>query len=298
MIFRLSLVIAVLACSVSAQQVRIGVLELFRPRELILRPAGAELLVITAGEVSLALAPGQTARVRLSGSSVAVETRERTHAAPALSVAARDGGPVDVFLSVPGKLERRYRGTVEVRSGDALTAILVMDEETAVASVVAAESAPGTGIEALKAQAVAARSYFRAARSRHVRFGFCDTTHCQFLREPPPESSPAARAAAETRGLVLAYRGRPVSALYSAACGGRTRALPERARNADAYPHFSVDCKYCRRSVHQDRDRKRGWTYGIGLCQTGAAGMASSGATAEQILRHYYPNTTVRPWRH
>ena len=87
------------------------------------------------------------------------------------------------MLSVPGRIERRFRGTLEVASrGGALEAVVSLDIETAVASVVAAESPPGAPLEALKAQAVVARSYYLATRGRHAGFDFCDTTHCQFLR--------------------------------------------------------------------------------------------------------------------
>jgi SpoIID/LytB domain protein len=36
-----------------------------------------------------------------------------------------------------------------------------------------------------------------------------------------------------------------------------------------------------------------GWGHGVGLSQYGALGMAKEGATAEQIVRHYYTGTTV-----
>jgi stage II sporulation protein D len=39
----------------------------------------------------------------------------------------------------------------------------------------------------------------------------------------------------------------------------------------------------------------RGWGHGVGLCQTGAEGMARQGYTAEQILRHYYPGAQIIP---
>ena len=79
-------------------------------------------------------------------------------------------------------------------AGGELVPVVSMDLETAVASVVAAEQVAGTPLEALKAQAVATRSYFVATRGRHRGFDFCDTTHCQFLREPPASGHPAARA--------------------------------------------------------------------------------------------------------
>lgn len=39
----------------------------------------------------------------------------------------------------------------------------------------------------------------------------------------------------------------------------------------------------------------RGWGHGVGLCQIGAAGMALSGRTAEEILSFYFPNTRIAP---
>ncbi|MBQ6111176.1 MAG: SpoIID/LytB domain-containing protein [Synergistaceae bacterium] len=41
----------------------------------------------------------------------------------------------------------------------------------------------------------------------------------------------------------------------------------------------------------------RGWGHGVGLCQWGAMAMAEQGYTAERILTHYYPGTSVRKFR-
>jgi len=38
----------------------------------------------------------------------------------------------------------------------------------------------------------------------------------------------------------------------------------------------------------------KGWGHGVGLCQVGAFGMAVSGATYDQILRHYYPGISLQ----
>jgi stage II sporulation protein D len=112
--------------------------------------------------------------------------------------------------------------------------------------VVEAESPPGAPLEARKAQAVVARSYFVAGSGGHRGFDFCDTTHCQFLREPPAAESPSSVAAQATRGLVVAYEGLPFPAMYSARCGGRTRTLAELGITARGYPYYAVDCDYCR----------------------------------------------------
>jgi SpoIID/LytB domain protein len=37
-----------------------------------------------------------------------------------------------------------------------------------------------------------------------------------------------------------------------------------------------------------------GWGHGVGLCQIGAAIMASKGFSAEEILLHYFPGTEVK----
>jgi SpoIID/LytB domain protein len=165
-----------------------------------------------------------------------------------------------------------------------LLAIVKMDLETAVASIVAAESPPGAPLEARKAQAVVARSFLIAAHGRHEGFDFCDTTHCQFLRETPPAASPSAKAAEETRGLLLAYQGRPIAALYSANCGGKTRTLEEAGWNAEAYPYFAVDCPV-RGPVSGHR---------IGMCQEGAAQMARRGKTFLEILGLYFTATAIQ----
>jgi peptidoglycan hydrolase-like amidase len=262
-----------LAAGMPAQTIDIGVFTLFRPTELRVESTGGSL-VLTSGENSVTLEGRQSIDILLSNTGSVIR------------VSSRDGSAADFVLSIPGKIRRHFHGSLTVEPGaHFLRTIVSMDLESAVASVVAAESRPGTPLEALKAQAVVARSYFLASPTRHDNFEFCDTTHCQFLREPPSPDSPAARAAMETRGLVLAYRGKTFAALYSASCGGQTRSLAE---PGSGYPYFAVRCDYCRRT-------RRGVVEGhqFGMCQRGAAAMAAQGASAREILDHYYPSATV-----
>jgi peptidoglycan hydrolase-like amidase len=262
-----------LASGMPAQTIDIGVFTLFRPTELRVESTSGSLL-LTSGENSVTLEGRQSIDLHLS------ETGSSIH------LAARDGSAADFILSIPGKIRRNFHGTLTVEPGARyLRPIVSMDLESAVASVVAAESRPRTPIEALKAQAVVARSYYLASPTRHDHFEFCDTTHCQFLREPPSIDSPAGRAAMETRGLAISYRGKTFAALYSASCGGQTRSLAE---PGSGYPYFAVSCDYCRRM-------RRGVVEGhqFGMCQRGAAAMAAQGASAREILDHYYPSATV-----
>jgi len=242
--------VLVLCAPCFAQDVRIGVLGLFHPREIAVRAVPGSALVVRADDSSFVLEQSsgiEEINVYLDGNTVDVLAKNGAIRARSLTVANRDDSPADFFLSVPGKITRRYRGTLEVTPLSAsLVTIVSMDLETAVASIVAAESDPDTPLEALKAQAVATRSYLLAAKGRHHRFDFCDTTHCQFLRTPPDPRTPPAEAATATRGLVLAYNTQPFAAMYTRSCSGRTRTLAEIGLPAGAYPYYSVECKYCR----------------------------------------------------
>jgi hypothetical protein len=271
--------------------VRVGVFGLFHPRELILR-SGNQIALRTDRDTCV-LDGREEARVSVAAGAMRVACGGVVLGARTLRITGRDGGPADVEMTVPARITRKFRGQVDVAtSGEELVPVVSMDLETAVASVVAAEQVASTPGEALKAQAVAARSYFVAARGRHRGFDFCDTTHCQFLREPPASTDPSARAAAETTGLVLAFRGAPIAALYSASCGGRTRSLADAGlRSTDGYPYFSVDCSYCIRHATESDSPRNG--HGIGMCQAGAAALARDGAPFAEILAHYYPGTTL-----
>ncbi len=236
--------------ALSQHNVRIGVLGLFHPREFRVSAVTGQALILQAGGRSVVLEKSSgidVATIRISGASVAVTAGTSILAASAISLVGRNNKAVDFMLAIPGKISRRYHGTLEISpSSDSLLAVVTLDQETAVASAVAAESAPGTPLEALKAQAVAARSYFVAGRGGHREFDFCDTTHCQFLRNPPGQDSPVTNAVNATRGLVLAYNSHPFPAMYTRSCSGQTRTPAQLGIPPASYPYFSVRCAYCR----------------------------------------------------
>jgi len=322
--------------------VAISVLSLFHPEKIIVTALAGHALVLVAGEQSLILEDSQvsSARVRIEGAELVISSGEQELRATNLIGVGRRNDSEDFILEIPGKIKRRYHGTLAVKSSFGnLLAVVTLDLETAVASAVAAESAPNTPLEALKANAIAARSYFVAGRGRHQSFDFCDTTHCQFLRAPPPPTSLASQAVQATQGLVLMYQSRPFAALYTRSCSGRTRTPAQLSLPSAGYPYYSVDCERCRQhpvrwssnlsigdagSLRPSDEgtrlavaRRLGWSavpsnqfslarqgdhlrlagvgngHGIGLCQAGAKAMAESGASFQQILQHYYPNTEI-----
>lgn len=101
--------------------------------------------------------------------------------------------------------------------------IVEMPLERYVTAVIAGESSVFQSSEALKAMAVAARTYAVRLRGRHSAEGFdlCDTTHCQRL-DLNAVTSRLEAAASATAGEMLWYDGRPAFTPYTRDCGGRT----------------------------------------------------------------------------
>jgi peptidoglycan hydrolase-like amidase len=241
---------AFLLCTkASAQSVNIGVLVIFHPKELTLAPAEKqELLVSAAGQSIFVVAGSQCSalQIRVTGDALLGNCGKKELRAKEIQATGRNQNAADFVLTIPGKIKRNYRGALRVIAKDGVVMPIVkMDLETAVGSVVRAEMTEDTPLEALKAQAVATRSYFAAGGTRHSEFDFCDLTHCQFLREPPAAGTPAAKAADDTRGMILAYNGKPVAAMFTRSCSGHTRTPQEIGLFSREYPYFSVICDFC-----------------------------------------------------
>jgi stage II sporulation protein D len=239
------LLLGTAAAQTQEKEIRIGVLGLFHSKQLVITPIAGKLLQCKADAGPWSVRDPMV--VDLDGTKLRIAGTDNALDGP-LACDNGESGASEFVASVPGKIVRRYSGKLEIRPGThGVLVIVLMELETAVASVVAAESDPQAPMEALKAQAVASRSYLLAGKGRHLGFDFCDTTHCQFLRGPPSPKTAAFQATAATGGLVLAYKDEVFAAMYSASCGGRTHSLNELGIPARAYPYFAVTCDYCQR---------------------------------------------------
>ncbi|MBL0210559.1 MAG: SpoIID/LytB domain-containing protein [Holophagaceae bacterium] len=122
----------------------------------------------------------------------------------------------------------RYRGTVEFfPNGDGrLTVVNQVALEDYVRGVVPREMGANEypNVEALKVQAVAARTYVVANRGKRKGAGFdlLDTPLDQVYGGKDGEQPLADRAVAETAGLIATYGGAPIQALFTADSGGAT----------------------------------------------------------------------------
>jgi stage II sporulation protein D len=136
-----------------------------------------------------------------------------------------------------------YRGLLEVRAAGegVLTVVNTANIEDYLRGVVANELSPQAfpQAEALKAQAVAARSYVLNHKGEFEKVGYdiCATPACQVYKGQSTETPGTDRAVAETRGLVATWHGRAINAYYTSTCGGHTEDA-ENMFDGEAIPYL------------------------------------------------------------
>jgi stage II sporulation protein D len=127
-------------------------------------------------------------------------------------------GPALNFIS-----DGLYRGAIEVRmEGAGVTAINELDIDTYVRGVVAGEMPSSWPLEALKAQAVTARTYALATRKSTGLFDQYPDTRSQVYRGVTGESVRSDAAVEQTAGRILTYDGVPAVTYYFSTSGGHT----------------------------------------------------------------------------
>jgi SpoIID/LytB domain protein len=126
-----------------------------------------------------------------------------------------------------GSQDLDYPGVIEIRIDESggLMAINELPLDLYLKGVVPAEMPPAYPYEALKAQAVAARSeVLSQLGTKHTNdpYDLCAGVHCQVYSGLNLRSSKSDSAVTETLGEVLVFQGRVCDAVYSSVCGGHT----------------------------------------------------------------------------
>lgn len=119
---------------------------------------------------------------------------------------------------------RYYGGFQYRRSGGNITVINIVDLEDYIKGVLPYEMNNTWPLEALKAQAVCARTYAATISSSHASSGFdvCNNTHCQMYQGLNLANDRTDQAVEETAGEYVRYQGKPAVTYYSASDGGAT----------------------------------------------------------------------------
>jgi hypothetical protein len=199
------------------------------------------------GKVIKNIAANNASVVYPNGSSL---TLDNTQLPYAVWLKPNEGG----FISVG---DRWYRGKLLlVSQGSTLLAVNYVNLEDYLYSVVGSEMHVNESIEALKAQAIAARSYalVHAIRPASQWYHLGATQRWQVYKGVGTEHNATYQAVNETSGQILSYNGGVVESLYAA--------------NDEIVSR-----------VHK----------GVGMSQTGAYELASQGYNYQQILNRYYP---------
>lgn len=156
-----------------------------------------------------------------------------------------EGGPTPIVLSTPiefwventdpkarlvtvktNNITRRYRGkiTISVLPTDkGLLVVNSLPQEEYLYGVVPGEVPASWPMEALKAQAILARTYSQNNLAPHRDYDLVDSTNSQVYLGYDHEKPSTNRAVDETAGLVVGYEGKPVPYVYYfSTCGGQT----------------------------------------------------------------------------
>ncbi len=170
--------------------------------------------------------------------------------------------------------------TIRVLMPDDSVVEMTMDEY--LKGVVPQEVPPSWPAEALRAQAVAARTYASTSH-RHGDKGadVCTTTCCQVWGEDTYTTTN--EAVDETHGVAITYDGYLIRAFFFAHCDGETVSSEEKWGGYLPYCQ-SVECSCGKEEMHG---------HGVGMCQWGAYALAEEGYVYQDILKHYYTGVEV-----
>ncbi|HZO87611.1 MAG TPA: SpoIID/LytB domain-containing protein [Chthonomonadaceae bacterium] len=222
----------------------------------LMRFAGATALTLTAEPGARLLGPEGRERaagmgpwtitVTQAGARASDAQGQELGTAPAGAVWRLQSDAADTVLGLaaPGRPPRHYRGSLEVRvAAGRLRVVNEVPLETYLRGVVGSEMGGGAPLEALKAQAVASRTYALRSLGQWASEGYDlrDSTDSQVYGGVEAEQPDCDRAIRETSGLILTVDNQPIVAAFCADCGGVTapgptpEACPRSVVDADAH---------------------------------------------------------------
>jgi len=154
-----------------------------------------------------------------------------------------------------------YRGDFEIAVvRNSIYVINGVTMEEYLKGLLSCEMEPESDIEALKAQAVVARTYALTTLGKHRTLGYdiCNSTCCQVYKGTAHETGKTNRAVEQTQGAVIEYKGKLINSYYCSACGGQTESVEEAWPGAPSKKYLKVvKCGYC------SSDKRVAWTYRI-----------------------------------
>ena len=199
-----------------------------RPVRVLLQPSDPYIRFRGATSANgEALRKGTTYVARRSGSDIVLRTSggRRVGRFPGV-LSASAGGTEPIRLLGPALnsiSDGLYRGSIEIRPDvGGVTGINVIELDAYVKGVVAGEMPSSWPLEALKVQAVAARTYALATRKTTGTFDQYPDTRSQVYKGVAGESIRSNAAVDQTGKQILTYGGQPAVTYYFSTSGGHT----------------------------------------------------------------------------
>ncbi len=161
--------------------------------------------------------------------------------------------PRQYFSLFADRKERKYRGAVDVLLTETqqLLFVNVISIESYIKGVLYHEVSHRWPLEAIKAQAVAARTYaaFQIQQNKKKDYDMTNDIYSQVYGGKTSERYRTNLAVQRTQGDILVFDGKILPAYYHATCGGRTEDVQEVWKH-NLYPLKGVRCVFCSHSPH------------------------------------------------
>ncbi len=153
------------------------------------------------------------------------------------------------FLVIPGQSpliwnNHRYRGGFLISAkNNHISLIDYISLDDYLRGVVPREVMASWPPAALRAQAIAARTYAIASLGRHANrdFDLCPTDHCQVYGGIDSEKTSTNIAVDSTSGKIITYRGKVISAVYHSSSGGSTAEVASVWNESVPYLKSTID---------------------------------------------------------
>ncbi len=197
---------------------------------------GRVLLTAAAGESwTLRLIPAKKTKKKKGRSRLEFHSSDgRIAAVPGDIALLKPIEPATSALTLiddPEHTPRAFRGDLELAlfgGRRTIRVVNIIGLEDYTHGVVSAEMPQRAPFEALKAQAVVARThalFIKTVTKRHRKEGYdiCDEQHCQVYGGMRAETARTRSVVTDTRGRIATYDGKPAHVIYSSHCGGRTQ---------------------------------------------------------------------------
>ena len=191
------------------------------------------------GSKTVHLGAGVTATVTWTGSSYRLKAGSKTWTAGAPITFTPTTSKLKLLTANDNGVVGHYRGRLRVvHLSDGLEIVNTLALESYLPGVVPRESPASWPIEALKAQAVAARSYAYRSRSATGTFDVYCTTADQMYGGSDAETTATNKAVSATRGIVPNYKGTPIVAYFFSTSGGHTENIEDVWYSSDPVPYL------------------------------------------------------------